>query len=235
MKIQPFIFNWKNQFDKTCEIENSLNKVFEKITVINSDDDNKKSHWINIGEDAYFSDQFYTALNNFDGDVLFHIQGDVSYDNWHNLVDDAKKYINYYKAGIYAPNINYTWWRSNLVDLSINTEHKNIKVVSHTDETVWFITKDVINEFYKRNIDFSKNKFGWGWDLTLISLCFLNKKLVLRDYNHTILHPKHTNYNKDLAEKELETTINELDDDIKSTIYYIRNYKKDKLKNLIKI
>jgi len=51
MKIQPFIFNWKNQFDKTCEIENSLNKVFEKITVINSDDDNKKSHWINIGEE----------------------------------------------------------------------------------------------------------------------------------------------------------------------------------------
>jgi hypothetical protein len=233
MKIQPFIFNWKNQFDKTCKIENSLNEIFEKVTVVNSDDDNKKSHWLNIGENAYFTDQFYAALNNFDGDVLFHIQGDVEYDNWKKLIEDAKKYINYYNPGIYAPNIDYTWWTSDLVDLPIKTHHQNIKVVSHTDETVWFITKDTINEFYKRKIDFSKNKFGWGWDLVMISICFLNKKLVIRDYNHKIIHPKHTNYNKDLANIQLKTLINELDNDLKTTIYNIRHYKKDKLKNII--
>jgi len=234
MKIHPFIFNWKNQFDKTCKIEKSLKSVCDKVTVINSDDDHRISHWVNVGEDAYFTKQFTTALNLFDGDLFLHVQGDVEYNNWQGLIDDSIKYINYYDAGIYAPNIDYTWWISKLVDLPLKTHHENIKVVSHTDETVWFITKDIIDSFYKRKIDLSQNKFGWGWDLIMLSICFLNKKLVIRDYNHKITHPKHTNYNKDLAELELKIITEKMDGDLQTIINYIRKYNKEKLKSLVK-
>jgi len=72
MNIQPFIFNWNRQFEKTCAIEDALSKVFEKVTVINSDDNNTRDGWIDIGDESYFSDQFRKALELFDGDVLLH-------------------------------------------------------------------------------------------------------------------------------------------------------------------
>ena len=47
--IQPFIFNWPGQYEKVCKIEEELNKIFDDVIVINSDDDNTKEGWINIG------------------------------------------------------------------------------------------------------------------------------------------------------------------------------------------
>ena len=117
MNIQPFIFNWNRQFEKTCAIEDSLTPIFEKVTIINSDDNNTREGWIDIGDDSHFSDQFRKALELFDGDVLLHIQGDVSYDKWEELIEDAKKYLEYYDAGIYAPNIDYTWYSAENSDI----------------------------------------------------------------------------------------------------------------------
>jgi len=223
MNIQPFIFNWNKQFDKTCVIENSLSKIFDKVTVINSDDTNTKDSWVDLGDDAYFSDQFRKALELFDGDILMHVQGDVSYDNWEKLVKDARTYFDYYDAGIYAPNIDYTWYSSENTDIdSIKSEHPNIKMVSCTDETVWFIRKEIIQEMYTKNIDFSKNKFGWGWDLVLSGICFLKGFPVIRDYNHTIEHPKGTAYNKDKASDEMNLLWQSLDSDMKDVVEKIK-------------
>lgn len=223
MNIQPFIFNWNNQFKKTCIIEDSIKKIFDKVTVINSDDNNSREGWIDIGNDCYFSDQFKKALELFDGDILFHIQGDVSYDNWDKLVSDAKYYLDYYDAGIYAPNIDYTWYSSENAHIySLESEHSNIKMVSCTDETVWFIRKEIIEEMIERKVDFSKNTMGWGWDLVFAGISFLNNKPVIRDYNHTIQHPKGTNYNKEKASQEMIDLWNSLDIDLREVISYIK-------------
>jgi hypothetical protein len=231
MNIQPFIFNWNNQFDKTCHIEDSLSKIFDKVTVINSDDNNTKEGWINLGNDAYFSDQFRKALDLFDGDILMHVQGDVKYDNWEKLVEDARIYFDYYDAGIYAPNIDYTWYSSENADInSIESDHPNIKMVACTDETVWFIRKEIIKEMYDRNVDFSNNKMGWGWDIVLASICFVNGRPVIRDYNHTIDHPPGTNYNKDIAGKEMEEVWRTLDDQLKIAFSLIKGSRYDREK-----
>jgi len=223
MNIQPFIFNWNNQFKKTSLIEDSLKKKFDNVFVINSDDDNTKEGWVNIGNECYFSDQFRKALELFDGDVLFHIQGDVSYDKWETLVEDAKKYFEYYNAGIYAPNIDYTWYSSENTDIeSLQSEHSNIKMVACTDETVWFIKKEIIQEMFERKIDFSDNTMGWGWDLVLCGISFLNGLPVIRDYNHTISHPMGTDYNKEKASTEMLNLWNSLDPDLKEVVSYIK-------------
>lgn len=226
MKIEPFVFNWNGQFNKTIKIEESLNKIFNKVFVINSDDNNTKEEWFNIGDDSYFSDQFRKALELFDGDVLMHVQGDVSYDNWEKLVEDAKFYMEYYDAGIYAPNIDYTWYSSENVDIdSLQSDHLNIKMCACTDETVWFIRRDIIEELSKKKIDFSQNKMGWGWDLVLAAICFSKGVPVIRDYNHTIDHPPGTNYNKEIAANEMNLLYNSLDYDIRSIISKIKGDK----------
>ena len=231
MNIQPFIFNWNKQFDKTCVIEESLSKIFDKVTVINSDDNNTRDGWFDLGDDAYFSDQFRKALELFDGDILMHVQGDVSYDNWEKLVEDARTYFDYYDAGIYAPNIDYTWYSSENADIdAIQADHENIKMVACTDETVWFIHKEIIQEMTTRNVDFSNNKMGWGWDLVLASICFVNGRPVIRDYNHTIDHQPGTNYDKDVAGREMQNVWRTLDDELKTAFALIKGSKYDREK-----
>lgn len=223
MNIQPFIFNWNRQFEKTCTIEDALTPIFEKVTVINSDDNNTREGWIDIGDESYFSDQFRKALELFDGDVLLHIQGDVSYDKWEELIEDAKKYLEYYDAGIYAPNIDYTWYSAENSDIeSLESDHPNIKMVASTDETVWFIRKEIIQELLDRKVDFSNNTMGWGWDLVISAICFINSRPVIRDYNHTIDHPIGTNYNKEKASQEMLELWNSLDADLKKTVSFIK-------------
>jgi hypothetical protein len=231
MNIQPFIFNWKNQFDKTCAIQDSLLEIFDKVIVINSDENNTRDGWIDLGDEAYFSDQFRKALELFDGDILLHIQGDVSYDNWEKLVEDARTYFDYYDAGIYAPNIDYTWYSSENVDIdSLQSDHSNIKMVACPDETVWFIRKNILDEMINMNLDFSKNKMGWGWDLVLSSICFINGIPVIRDYNHTIDHPPGTNYDKEKAAIEMNDLFQKLNSDLKKIILLIKGSKLDREK-----
>ena len=229
MNIQPFIFNWNGQFEKTCKIEDSLSQIFDKVTVINSDDNNSKKGWVDIGDISYFTAQFSKALEMFDGDVLMHVQGDVSYDDWNKLVQDARCYMDYYNAGIYAPNIDYTWYNSENVDIdSLNSDHDNIKMVCNTDETVWFIRKDIIREMTERKVDFSQNTIGWGCDLVFAAISITKSRPVIRDYNHTIDHPKLTNYNSTHASRQMLDFMNSLDSDLKQIISLIRGSKSDR-------
>jgi len=231
MNIHPFIFNWNHQFEKSCAIQDALTPIFDNVTVINSDDNNTRDGWIDIGNQSYFSDQFRKALELFDGDVLLHIQGDVSYDKWEKLIEDAKQYLEYYNAGIYAPNIDYTWYSAENTDIeSLESDHPNIKMVACTDETVWFIRKEIIQEMLDRKVDFSNNKMGWGWDLVLAAISFVNSRPVIRDYNHTIDHPMGTNYNKEKASQEMLDLWNSLDEDLKEAVSHIKNQRENLVK-----
>jgi len=225
--IQPFIFNWNRQFEKTCKIEDSLLEIFDKVIVINSDDNNTRPGWVDVGDSFYFSDQFRKALELFSDDkkVLFHVQGDVSYNNWSGMVDSAIKYYDDYEWGIFAPDIDWVWYTSEHADIdSLESSHPNIKMIANADETVWFIHSDIIKEFHNRNLlkQFSNNKMGWGWDLVFSSLCFLNSRPVIRDYNHVVDHPKGTNYNDSMASNELVNMLSTMDSDIVECIRFIK-------------
>jgi hypothetical protein len=228
--IQAFIFNWPGQFEKVCKIEEDLTKIFDDIIVINSDDNNTKEGWINLGNDAYFSDQFKKALElyNRNKKVLFHIQGDTSYDNWNELVEDAIKYFDDYEWGIYAPDIANIWYTSEYADInSVSSSHSNIKMCACTDETVWFIHSDIVKDFDNRNLldAFKFNKMGWGWDLVMCSLSFIMGRPVIRDYNHKIDHKLGTNYDKVVASNEMIQLRSRLENEIRQCIDHIKTSK----------
>lgn len=223
LEIQPFIFTWKRQFQKACVIEDQLREIFPAVVVINSDDENTRPGWINIGNSCYFTDQFRKALEIFSGDVLFHIQADVEYDNWRKLVEDAKFYFRFYDAGIYAPHVDYTFWTAERSDVPSDAlSHSHLKLVGSTDETVWFIRKEILEGIQERGIDMSLNPFGWGWDCSLSCISYAKAMPVIRDYRHTIRHPKGTGYNTNVAETEMSKHFGSLDDDLQKLYSYIR-------------
>jgi hypothetical protein len=225
MLIHSFIFNWRGQYEKTKEKEKILSSIPDvKVTVINSDEEHMDEDWINIGEESFFTDQFMMALKLFSGDIFWHVQGDASYDKWSELVTDAKKYWEKYEWGIYAPNVDYTWYTANRTDISgLLVSDTNLKIVACTDCTCWFIHKDVIQDFKDRNIDMTPYTMGWGWDIVLPSLAFLKQKPVFRDYNHVIQHPEGTNYNKDKAEREMLALFESLPLDLKKLFSHIKS------------
>ena len=119
------------------------------------------------------------------------------------------------------------WYTPEHTDINgIESEDENIKMVACTDETVWFIHEDVLDEYYNRGLlehmTPDKLKFGWGWDLVMNAVSFLIGRPVMRDYNHPINHPKGTNYNKDAAGVEMSNLWSALTDDMKECITNIK-------------
>jgi hypothetical protein len=229
LNIQPFIFNWRGQYEKTCKIESDLLKIFDRVQVINSDEAHNKSEWTNIGESAYFAKQFLTAIELFDGDIFLHIQGDITFDRWAELVESAKEYYAAFNWGIYAPNVDYTWYNSSNADINTIqfTNHPNLKVVSNPDCTVWFIHKDIVDTLKNNPFDLSFTKIGWGLDLILCGNSFLQKRLVIRDYSYTVSHPQGTSYVQDQAFKEMNELISKCSPQLQEAINLIRYHKDD--------
>ena len=232
LNIQPFIFNWNNQFEKTCKIEADLLTIFDKVSIINSDDNKTKDGWTNIGNQSYFTKQFLTAINIFDGDVFFHIQGDIQFDRWNELIESARKYYDKYRWGIYAPNVDYTWYDSNNADIKAIefTDYSNLKMVSNPDCTVWFIHKDIINQLKNNPFDLSFNKMGWGLDLILCANSYAQKRPVIRDYDYKVIHPRGTGYKQQEAATEMMELIYKCTPEIQNIIHKIR-FNKEELSN----
>lgn len=232
MNVQPFIFNWPGRYKNTKILLSQLKQVFGGVTVVNSDENNRPKKWINLTDQHYFSGQFNAALQNFTGDVLFHVQGDVKYNNWKQLVDDAVFYMERYSCGIYAPNIDFTVWKTDcckITDHHNMLSHDNLDIVSCTDETVWFIHKDIINKLKEYQIEFLDHEFGWGVDMTMAAICFLNNRLVIRDDAHVIYHPEGTGYNWDGAQEQLEQYRERLPQPVAECIKLIEDKQHDKL------
>lgn len=224
MKIQTFIFNWQGQYEKTLEKIKQFNDIGITPVIINSDDNHRHDDWHNIGEDSYFTAQFLKAIEIFDGDILFHIQADASYQNWTGLIDDAIKNYNEHKWGIYAPNVDYTWYDSSRTDLDeFDTGNNYLKMVANTDCTCWFVHKDIINEAKTRGVDFSPYKMGWSFDIVYPALSYILQRPVLRDYSHTVKHPKGTNYSTEQAEIEMRKLYESLPEDIQEAFFYIKS------------
>ena len=221
--IQPFIFSWKGHFENACALERELSGIFDNVTVINSDDENTRPGWVNIGEASFFSAQFRKALELFTGDILFHVQADAHYDRWRELVDDAFVVFETHRPGIYAPNVDYTHWTTERNDIiSKRLEPPNLKLIACSDETVWFIRREVIQGLQERGIDFSGNIMGWGWDCMLAAISYLKGMPVIRDYNHTVQHPQGTSYNRAQANAELDALLCSLDPEMLRLYQFIR-------------
>lgn len=223
MNILCLIFSWKGQYENALKLEKELSK-YANTLVINSDDDNKEDRWVNIGNECYFSDQFRTALDIFnksESNVLLHIQADASFDgDWKNIIDSAKDSFVKHNWGVYAPNVDDTFYISQRTD--ITTVESNLRLVATTDNTCWFVHKDIIEDMNANLHLMESNRLGWGWDLLICSFSHLRKRPVIRDYSFKINHPASTGYMKEQAEQEMFDMFEKCQNEVKRTIYLIK-------------
>lgn len=224
MKILCFIFSWKGQFANAISLEEYVAPFVDHLVVINSDDDNKPEHWVNIGNECYFSDQFRKALeisNQYDYDVLWHIQADVSFDDWSKVLKSAKESDSKYDWAVFAPNVDDTFYISHRTDV-FSLEEK-YKVVATPDNSCWMIKKKYVELLKNEYLHLMKdNHLGWGWDLIVCGLAHNNKEKVVRDYSITVNHPKSTGYKKEQAEQEMLETFNKSPKFLQEAVYRIK-------------
>jgi hypothetical protein len=219
-RIVPFIFNWKGQFEHACRTEAQLLELFDRVIVINSDDVQTRAGWIDIGDESYFAAQFFKALALFDGDILFHVQADATYDNWRGVVENARKYFEVHRWGVFAPHVDFTNWNPARADVGSGLlPNAHLRLVACTDCTCWFIHRDMLDQLMDRKTTlFFDNKYGMGIDITLSALSYLNGRPVIRDYSHTIAHPRSRGYNTDEARAELARFFERAPPDLRSIL-----------------
>lgn len=204
MTIQPFIFNWRGQYANTLRTTAQLLDVFNHVTIINSDETHADDDWINIGEQAYFGQQFAEAIERFDGDILFHIQADANYHDWKTVVDHALATQSQYQWGVYAPDVDFTLHTGAEVNIQpLDNDATHLQFVTCTDCTCWFIHRSVIEELKRQGIRIEVSNYGWGIDFLICALSYQLGRPVIRDYRHVIQHPKGTGYNTKLARQQM--------------------------------
>lgn len=216
--VQYMIYNWSKTHENVGAYEHRLKLANKKYNVFNVDENKTLPHWIQLDDSYYFTKQFHRALEEFDGDFLFHIQGDSKLPNFSeadfNLIErqmiEAYEQTNF---GVYAPNVDWTFWDNKSV--LANTRYDHLKFVRTPDCTFWCIHKDIVNEYRKYvNVMEERNKFGWSVDLVICAISYLQKRPVLRDYRYTVQHPPSTEYDRTEAEQEMHELPNYLPEDI---------------------
>jgi hypothetical protein len=211
MNIQSFIFTWNQFTSNAIDIESKLTK-YGKTTIINSNINEKRDGWINLN-DGYFAEQWNTLVSNIkpDVDFIFHIQADVSINDFDNLFTRFYQVSSKYDVGIYAPNIDYTYHKYDVTLL--NKLESNLYEVPNTDCTCWFINRNVIDD--NMIFDINTNVYGYGADWYYSTQSSLQNKHVLRDYSIKVDHPNYKNYNAEKANECFAVWFEEQSDSVK--------------------
>jgi len=199
MDIQGFIFNWKGHEARAAALERKLGE-FARMTVINSEEalSEPRHGWVQLDDEAYFSEQWNHAVELFDADLFFHIQADADFDRFDRLFERVRMLFQKYRLGAYEPNVDYTALQFRKDKL--HALEPDLFEVPFTDCTCWFVAREVIRALPPVNL--AANRYGWGICRAIAAVSRLKERLCVRDYSLTVKHPKGTGYPKESARTE---------------------------------
>jgi hypothetical protein len=218
MRIQSFIFNWKGNAANAAKLEAAITPIAD-VLVINSEEGLAESHprWVHLDDTAYFSAQWNKALELFHGDVLFHVQADVVFDDFERLFRRARELFDAYRVGVYEPNVD---WTDTQYDRTLLPEvETNLCRVPVTDCTCWFVASEVLREFPK--LDASINRYGWGVPPVVAALSRRQQRLCVRDYSFLVSHPRGRGYDSRAAAAARIEYLNALDPRLAAEVVHL--------------
>ncbi len=130
---------------------------------------------------------FDRAVGLYSSDVMLCIQAGAHYQDYWKLIKDAQACFRRYEAGIYAPNLDTTWWTGERADLSSELlGDANLKLVAAPGETLLFVRREVLHGLGERNITLPVDLPWNGLDTLLSALSYAKGMPVIRDYSHTV-------------------------------------------------
>ena len=198
MRLHAFIIGWSG-WENSCEsIAAMVFPHVEKLTVVYSNSGEVEyegvGEAVRVPNDWFYGRKFEECLRRFDGDVMLQIHADAFLDRagWARLIERCRYSFGKYESlGVWAPEINYTPWDFDLVEIS-DTDDECLKSVAQTDGVVWALSNKVLERL--KFIEFEQNNLGWGVDWISIAYSFSNNLLVLRDVSVCVDHPRGSGY-----------------------------------------
>lgn len=209
--VQVFIFNYG-----LFNAAHNLYKTFEDLEydtyllncASNKDPEFNPTDKIIKLPNVYYSGQWNEALKLLNKKIMLIICSDIKINNPSLLMNKMNRYYKKYadKAGIYAPNADWTPWTYN-PNLLQNLGN-GCKEVVCTDSMIWSLTKEIAEKV--GFIDTKINKIGWGIELLAGWYCKKYNKYVARDYSIKVQHPRNSTYNRNQADREFKEMIRKL-------------------------
>jgi len=211
MNVQVFIFNYAH-FSSALKLFYDFTNLKFDTYLINCESPNdpefEETDKIKKFPNIYYSGQWNEALKLFTADVGLFVNSDVKLTEMERIMNRLRKFYRTFgkRAGIYAPNVSWTPWTYN--PKLLPEVRAGYKIVPGTDSVIWSVTKPIA--FKLGPIDLSVNKLGWGIELVASYYCFLESKLVVRDYMVKCFHPRATSYNRNNADRQWKEMINRM-------------------------
>lgn len=214
LTIQTFIFNWRGQIQNTERLERLLAPEAD-LLVINSDEKNERPHWVNIGENAYYTAQYLAALDRVKSDLVFFAQGDCFHSEMREILKASRSMMSAHRIGVYAPDVAYTYYNYNKRRL-VSKYASTCYLVPNPDNTCWAIRADLLSKLPRP--DPTANRFGLGLCAALCALAAIEGFDVVRDYRWTVHHPRSTGYQGDQAMQQMHAYIDGLPDALRAEV-----------------
>lgn len=194
-EIIIYIFSWKRVSENARDVFDEIRKVHQNTYILNCDENFKmeRENVIEVDDSYWYSKQFFTGLRhcveNFPGSYYMCLTGDVSPNaNWKDIILRTQNAFVKYNAGVVAPNTDITWHVAKTKELE-----DNYWLVPNTDCTVWTLHPEIYNLLLKTDFEIV-SKIGWGIDLIANNFSSKKSKLIIRDYNNIVMHPKDRGY-----------------------------------------
>lgn len=198
LKIQAFIFNWGDYAQRAHRIETDICDLVP--TTVISSTDGISAKWVEIGKDAFFTDQWNMALEMVhpDTDLLLHIQADSGLRgrDYQALMDRIRSVYKRINFGTYAPLLD----RQKVHRKQYRRKNRGdgLFEVPRTDCTFWVISSKVFR-ILPRYWDAKLNRFGWGIEPAYAKKAKRMKMPVVIDLKFRAFHVGGTNYNRRAA------------------------------------
>lgn len=209
MKSFAYIVCWDDvHYNVIDNIEKQFINYGQPHKIINSGN-MKRDHWDNVGDIRYYR-QFYKALKEFDesNDYMLFICGDVSCDNWADVLDRMDKVLTVNtNVRVYAPHFTNDPWNEGSTMLK-RTDDENLIISTNTNGIMYALHKDVVKfmleymEYLDHKNDLSTMVSGWGIDVVWSAYAIYLNKIVLRDSKILVTHPSGSSYNHGKATQE---------------------------------
>lgn len=202
--IHLVIVSWPGQHQRAVDIAESLIGTCNRISIIYSGHDERiiqGSGYERIyrQEPSFWGDKFETAINVCDSDILIMVHADCLCNDWIKFVSKCQVAMRDPSISVYSPMILGSPWVLNRT--RINHLHENLFEVAQIDALVFALSKPVISRM--RNIDYSKNLFGWGIDWFFVSYSYAAGYKVVMDTSIRVMHKSGSGYDKNQAAQEM--------------------------------
>jgi hypothetical protein len=221
--IHAFLISWTGQELNAYKLSNELVTYVDRLTVIFSDEfgshQTGAGEWIRVSNDWFFGKKFAECIKLFSGDIFFQVQADASFPRWGALIESCKQ-AHKGDVGVWAPDINFTPWVTEVVKL-LDGPTRTAAHVMQTDGIVWSLDKRVVNRI--RALDLQDNNFGWGIDWAAVAFSYASRLQVLRERAFTVSHPRGSGYSGAQAQAQMVRFFQQLSPLEKEIIFSFEN------------